>query len=106
MRRYLMPLMLVAALLLGGCAAGQGANMRDMQATKAPTTDQDSGAPGGFNRARRRLRAPTPPPCLRAPPPPPTVDGCARCMVQYMRVNMRTGRRARPFAARRRALDF
>ena len=37
--------MLVAALLLGGCAAGQGANMRDMQATKAPTTDQDSGAP-------------------------------------------------------------
>ena len=45
MRRYLMPLMLVAALLLGGCAAGQGANMRDMQATKAPTTDQDSGAP-------------------------------------------------------------
>ena len=45
MRRYLMPLMLVAALLLGGCAAGQGANMRDMQATKAPTTDQDLGAP-------------------------------------------------------------
>ena len=45
MRRYLMPLMLVAALLLGGCAAGQGANMRDMQATKAPATDQDSGAP-------------------------------------------------------------
>ena len=104
MRRYLMPLMLVAALLLGGCAAGQGANMRDMQATKAPTTDQDSGAPGGFNRARRRLRAPTPPPRLRAAFP--TVDGCARCMVQYMRVNMRTGRRARPFAACRRALDF
>ena len=48
MRRYLMPLMLVAALLLGGCAAGHGANMRGMQATKAPTTDQDSGAPGGF----------------------------------------------------------
>ena len=45
MRRYLMPLMLVAALLLGGCAAGQGANMRGMEATKAPTTDQDSGAP-------------------------------------------------------------
>ena len=45
MRRYLMPLMLAAALLLGGCAAGQGANMRGMEATKASTTDQDSGAP-------------------------------------------------------------
>ena len=45
MRRHLMPLMLVAALLLGGCAAGQGANMRSMEATKAPATDQDSGAP-------------------------------------------------------------
>ena len=45
MRRYLTPLMLAAALLLGGCAAGQGANVRGMEATKAPTTDQDSGAP-------------------------------------------------------------
>ena len=66
MRRYLMPLMLAAALLLGGCAAGQGANMRDMQATKAPTTDQDSGAPAvvelnddslGIRRTEVRSRA-------------------------------------------------